>query len=150
MSEKLFIETVLEIVDNAVDQIEQLEPGETFAPETYLIAAQGAWAVPVSWQQIKSEEKTEVAAVQKIQKHAREIGVNAVVTLMMERYRGIKTLSFRGDEAYDLKRNNPLVLFVNIKNSDGHLVLLLSFDKIKGRHKEARRLWGEVNNGRRR
>jgi hypothetical protein len=121
-----------------------MEPGEAFAPETYLIAAGGAWAVPVFWQEIKSEERTEVAAIQKVQKHARESGANAVVTLMMERYRGIKTLSFRGDDAYDLKRNNPLVLFVNIKNSDGHLVHLLSFDKNKGRHKASKRLWGEV------
>ena len=145
MSETVLIRTIMEIVDDAVDQIERLEPGEKFEPRTYLIAGGGSWAVPVSWQEIKWEVKTEVAVIQRVLRYAREIGAKAVVTMMLERYRRIKTLSFRGDIG-GLRRNNPMVLFVNIKNSDGHLVHLLSFDNIKGRHRASKRLWGEVNN----
>ena len=64
---------------------------------------------------------------------------NAVVTMMMERHREIKTLSFRGD-IEDFRCDHPLVQFVNIKYTERHLVLLLSFDTIKGRHKAGKHL----------
>jgi hypothetical protein len=150
MSEAALIKTVLKIVDEAVEQIEQMEPGDKFEPKTFLIAGGGAWAVPISWKKIKWEVKTEVAAVQKVQRYAREIGANVVVTMMFERYRRIKTISCRGEEADNFKRNDPLVLLVNVKNAGGHLVHMLSFETNKGRHRASKRLWGEVNNGYRR